>query len=85
MLLEIFVLEININDGLRVVEIWLTNAEKNDMALRKGLKDISKRCKEKDYLLVIFESGTKDLYEGTLDLLLYNKRRSTELSAKGQH
>lgn len=75
-------LEVNVRDDKQLVEIWLTNAEKKDPALREGLKDIYKKCKQKKYMVAVFESGEKDLYQGTLDLLAYNKRRCAELEVK---
>lgn len=72
-------LEINVKDEKRMVEIWLSNAEKRDPVLRESLKDIYDKFKKKKYLVAVFESGEKDLYQGTLDLLAYNKRRCAEL------
>ena len=75
-------MEVNVRDDKQLVEIWLTNAEKKDPALREGLKDIYEKCKQKKYMVAVFESGEKDLYQGTLDLLAYNKRRCAELEVK---
>ena len=72
-------MEIHVRDDKRLVEVWLTNAEKKDLALREALKDIYDKYKKKKYLEAVFESGDKDLYQGTLDLLTYNKRRCAEL------
>ncbi len=75
-------MEINVRDDKKIVDIWLTNAEKNDPVLREGLNDIYKKYKEMKYLVAVFESGEKDLYQGTLDLLAYNKQRIPELEVK---
>ena len=75
-------MEMNVSDDKQVVEIWLTNAEKKDLALREGLKDIYDMYKKKKYLVAVFESGEKELYQGTLDLLSYNKRRCAELEVQ---
>jgi len=75
-------LELNIKDDKQIVEIWLTNAEKKDEALRESLKDIYAKYKKKKYLVAVFESGEKDLYQSTLDLLAYNKRRIAELEVR---
>jgi len=74
-------LEINVNEKERVVEFWLTNAEKNDAALRESLKLQYKAWKAKKYLPVVFESGSLDLYPATSDLLCYNRRRIAQLEA----
>ena len=71
-------MEMNVRDEQRLVEIWLTNAEKKDLKLRAGLKDIYDSYKKKKYLVAVYESGEKDLYENVRDLLVYNKRRTAE-------
>lgn len=75
-------MEINVKDEKRMVEIWLSNAEKRDPVLRESLKDIYDKFKKKKYLVAVFEYGEKDLYQGTLDLLAYNKRRCAELEVQ---
>lgn len=75
-------MKINVKDEKRMVEIWLSNAEKRDPVLRESLKDIYDKFKKKKYLVAVFESGEKDLYQGTLDLLAYNKRRCAELEVQ---
>lgn len=75
-------MEIKVKDEKRMVEIWLSNAEKRDPVLRESLKDIYDKFKKKKYLVAVFESGEKDLYQGTLDLLAYNKRRCAELEVQ---
>lgn len=75
-------MEINVRDDKRLVDIWLTNAEKNDPEIRAGLQDIYDECKKKKYLVAVYESGERDLYRSTLDLLAYNKRRCAELDVR---
>lgn len=62
----------------KTVDIWLSNAEKNDPEIRRSLQDIYKEYGQKKYLVAVFESGSQDLYQNTLDLLRYNRRRSAE-------
>ena len=71
-------MEMTVLDERKVVEIWLTNAEKSDPMLRASLQPIYDKYKQKKYLVAVFESGGGDLYERTRDLLLYNRRRSAE-------
>ena len=63
----------NVNDSGKIVEIWLTNQEKTDTALQNNLKQLYKKYKDKKYLVAVFESGERDLFEGTRDLLLHNQ------------
>lgn len=70
--------EMNVHDDQKMVDIWLTNTEKNDPEIRQSLQDIYKEYQKKNYLVAVFESGGQDLYQNTLDLLRYNRRRSAE-------
>ena len=75
-------MEIHVQAEKRLVEVWLTKAEKNDLTLRARLKDIYSKYKVQNYLVAVYESGNKDLYQGTRDLLAYNKRRCAELEVQ---
>ena len=67
-------MELTVKDERKLVEIWLTNAEKADPVLRAGLQSIYDKFKKKKYLVAVFESGNGDIYEQTRDLLLYDRR-----------
>ena len=69
-------------DNQKLVEIWLTNAEKVEPALQEILKEIYAKYKAKKYLVAVFESGTGNLYQNTWDLLLFNRRRSAERAVR---
>ncbi|MCD7887955.1 MAG: hypothetical protein LUG44_10180 [Clostridiales bacterium] len=75
-------MEVNVRDDKKLVDVWLTNAEKNDPQIQAQLKDIYAQYKEKKYLVVVYQSGSRDLYESTLALLTYNKRRAAELDVQ---
>ena len=66
-------------DDRHLVEVWLNNAEKKDTSLRDGLKRLYDEYKKKKYLVAVFESGEGDLYQSTLELLSYNKKRCAEI------
>lgn len=68
----------NVRDEQKTVDIWLTNAEKNDPEIRRSLEEIYREYQQKKYLVAVFESGSQDLYQNTLDLLRYNRQRSAE-------
>ena len=72
-------MEINFHDDKKMVEVWLTRAEKQDEALQQELKPLYAQYKKKKYMVAVFESGEQDLYQNTLALLSYNKRRIPEL------
>ena len=71
-------MEFHVKDESKLVEIWLTNAEKGDLQLRERLKPLYREYKEKDYLVAVFESGTQDLTELTSGLLCDHRRRSAQ-------
>ena len=71
-------MEINVRDDRKIVEVWLTNEEQQDQALREKLKPLYQQYKAKKYTVTVFLSGSRDLVEETGALLRYNKRRSAE-------
>ncbi len=75
-------MEINVKDDRQLVEVWLTNAEKNDPAVREKLKPLYAEYKHKKYLVAVYESGGRDIYRSTLDLLAYNRKRSAEMAVQ---
>lgn len=72
-------IHIEVNDEKKIVSLWMTNAEKNDKEFRAGLQDIYTTYRAQKYMVAVFLSGTDNLYDNTLDLLRYNKRRSAEM------
>ena len=75
-------MELNVHDNTKIVEVWMTNAEKNDPAVQARLKELYAKYKEKKYTVAVFQSGGGDLYQSTRDLLAYNKRKCAELAAQ---
>ena len=72
-------MEIHVRDDKHFVEVWLSNAEKKDTSLRDSLKRLYAEYKKKKYLVAVFESGEGYLYQSTLELLSYNKKRCAEI------
>ena len=68
-------MELNVHDNTKIVEVWITNAEKNDPAVQARLKELYAEYKEKKYTVAVFQSGGSDLYQNTRDLLAHNIRR----------
>jgi len=66
-------MEVNINESKKIVEVWLTNEEKNDISIKEYLKRIYADYKKIKYLVVVYESGSGDLFGGTKSLLLQNR------------
>ena len=72
-------MEINVRDSSKIVEVWLTREEKQNVKLRERLKDIYQRYKAKKFLVAVFESGEQNLEELTGSLLGYNRKRTVQL------
>ena len=75
-------MQIEVTDDKKDVVVWLTRAEKEDPAVQARLKEIYAEYKVKKYTVAVFTSGEQDLYQNTLSLLLYNRRREAELAAR---
>lgn len=73
-------MEMHVREDKRIVEIWLTKAEKQDAVLQEKLKSLYNIYRKEKYLVAVFMSGDGDLYEETRELLTYNKRRCAELA-----
>ena len=76
------VMELKVHNDTKLVEVWLTNAEKNAPHIQAYLKDIYAKYKSPDYTIAVFQSGSEDLFMKTRDLLAYNKRHSAEHEQK---
>ncbi len=75
-------LVINTLDDQKIVQIWLTNAEKDDPSVAAALTPLYAQNKSQGYQTVVYKSGRQDLKEGIRDLLLYNKRKIAELEVR---
>lgn len=71
-------MEINVRDDRKIVEVWLTNQEKQDEALREPLKDLHQQYREKKYFVAVYMSGDLNLTEETSALLCHNRKRLAE-------
>lgn len=72
-------MEISIRDAQKIVEVWLTNAEKNDPAVAARLTPLYRAYQKQKYTVAVFQSGGADLLGCTRDLLRYNRKRIVEL------
>lgn len=77
-------MEINVRDDSKIVEIWLTNTEKRDSALRESLKPLYAKYAQQKYLVAVFLSGERELADATSDLLCYNRKRLAEKEVQRQ-
>ena len=77
-------MRMEVREQSKIVELWLTKEEKNDPVLRESLKPIYQQYKDQKYLVAVFLSGEDDLYQQTLDLLLYNRRRLAEKEVQAE-
>ena len=71
-------MEMNIRSDRKLVEIWLSNGEKSNPITRMDINGICDKYKKQNYLVAVFESGSENLFQNTLDLLVYNRKRTAE-------
>lgn len=69
---------VEIMDNEKLVEIWLSNAEKADSELREYLAGLYRRYGEKKYTVAVYESGGGDLLQDTMALLRFNRCRTAQ-------
>ena len=72
-------MEISIKDSNKIVEVWLTREETQDVKLRERLKPLYQEYRAKKFLVAVFESGEQNLEELTGSLLGYNRKRTVQL------
>ena len=72
-------MEINVDNERKFVELWLSHDEQNDPEFMESLKARYREYTAKKYLVAVFHSGRRDLYEATADLLCYNRKRTAQL------
>ena len=66
-------MEINVNEDKKIVEIWLSNEEKNNSLIKEKLKELYALYKKTKYIVAVYESGSADLLSGTKCLLSQNR------------
>ena len=71
-------LEIQIMDKDKLVEVWLAKGEQEEAAVQGYLQAIYTFFSAIKYTVVVYISGNGDLFQDTLALLRYNRRRSAE-------
>ena len=66
-------MELNVHENTRLVEVWMTGAEKNDPAVQARLKALYANYRGTKYTVAVFQSGSADLYQSTRELLVHNR------------
>ena len=66
-------MEINVSESKKIVEVWLSNEEKNNNSIKEKLKEIYNQFKKTKYIVAVYESGSADLLSGTKSLLSQNR------------
>ena len=75
-------MEINIREDRKIVDIWLTNAEKNDPVVKERLKQIYAKYAPTPYTVAVFFCGPNTLYDQTKALIQHNKRLEAQHNVK---
>ena len=71
-------MEMNVRSDRKLVEIWLSNAEKSNPITHMDINGICDKYKKQNYLVPVFESGRENLFQNTLDLLVFYRKRTAE-------
>ena len=77
-------MEIRINRELQIVEAWLTHEDQNDPARLAQLRTQLSVWRSQRLTPVLYRSGSGGLYETTLALLKYNRRRLAAQELAGE-
>ena len=64
-------MDIRINDAEKIIEIWLTRADQENLVTGTPLPVPDPRYGK--YTVAVFQSGQRDLFGMTRDLLLQNR------------
>lgn len=75
-------LEMRVHDDKKLVEVWLSKAEKDDPRIQAELVTLYAQYKSGKYMVAVFQSGEQPLYPTIRDLLVYNRRRSAEAAVQ---
>lgn len=75
-------MEIHVRDEAKLVEVWLTNAERRNESVREKLKPLYRAYRQKNYLVAVFQSGSQNLADATSDLLCYDRNRIARTEAE---
>ena len=79
---RIWQLEINVNDEIKMADIWLTNAEKNNPAVKAQPDQVYVQFKKKKHMVDTFLFENQPLQPSISDLLKYNRRKSAEVAVQ---
>ena len=77
-------MNVQIHEPAKIVEIMLTHTEQADEEVKKRLKKLYAQYKGTKYTVAVFLSGSRDLYEDTRELLLFNRRRAAERAVQAR-
>lgn len=71
-------MELQVINADKQVEVWLSKGEQEEAAVQGYLQEIYTFFSAIKYTVVVYISGNGDLFQDTLALLRYNRRRSAE-------
>lgn len=72
-------MELRVHQNMKIVEVWLTQKERENKELQEQLVQMYREYTAKKYKVAQFHSGSDDLYVATRDLLLFNRKRIAEI------
>lgn len=71
-------MQIIVHDDKKLVEVWLTNPEKDDPVIQEKLKPLYQSSKQKKYTVAVFQSGKRSIYDDLRYLAQQHRKRMAE-------
>ena len=68
----LIILQVNINEKEKIVELWLTSKENAQANLPQNIEKLIEKYKEKKFRVCMYQSGNEDIKINLLNLLLNN-------------
>ena len=66
-------MEIHVRENEKLIEVWLTNQEREKLEIKEQMAEIYRQGKERRFLVAVFLSGREELDELTSALLRHNR------------
>lgn len=76
-------MRIEVSHQDKLATVWLARGEREDRAVRERLESLYADCKEKKYMVAVYQSGHRDLLSQTSGLLCHNRRWMAQLAGRG--
>lgn len=77
-------MQIIVHDDKKLVEVWLSNLEKDDPVIQENLKPLYQSSKQKKYTVAVFQSGMRSIYDDLRYLAKQHRKQMAETEVKSE-